>query len=140
MVALTSKFGFGEVSRRLGLPMGLRSSEEKRVALDTIESILMALRREHDADYALHQLIQALENTQAQLLASLLDERAPDLTRATLDSGRPQALERRQLLRRTGGERRKPRKGSRRLLRKGTDRRAGTDRRQRTRRASLDAG
>jgi hypothetical protein len=77
MVGLTSEFGFGEASRRMGLPMGLRSSDERRVALATIESILMSLRREQDTDYALGQLMQALENTQTQLLASLLDTRAP---------------------------------------------------------------
>jgi hypothetical protein len=57
--------------------MRLRSSDERRVAVATIESILMSLRRELNTDYVLGQLVQALETTQAQLLASLLDARAP---------------------------------------------------------------
>ena len=84
MVGLASGFGFGAASRRIGLPMGLRSSDERRVALATIESILASLRHEEGGDYTVGQLIEALENTQAQLLASLLDARAPQLTREAL--------------------------------------------------------
>jgi hypothetical protein len=84
MVGLASGFGFGAASRRIGLPMGLRSSDERRVALATIESILASLRHEEGGDYTVGQLIDALENTQAQLLASLLDARAPQLTREAL--------------------------------------------------------
>jgi hypothetical protein len=84
MVGLTSGVGSWQGSRRLGLPMGLRSPEERRVALNTIETVLGSLRLEDGGDYSVGQLIEALENTQAQLLASLLDTRAPRPTRATL--------------------------------------------------------
>lgn len=84
MVGLTSGVGSWEGSRRIGLPMGLRSPEERRVALDTIEAVLGSLRREDGGDYSVGQLIEALENTQAQLLASLLDARAPRPARDTL--------------------------------------------------------
>jgi hypothetical protein len=80
MVGLASEFGFGADTRRIGLPMRSRSSDQRRVALTTIESILASLRHEEGGDYAVGQLIEALENTQAQLLASLLDARAPQLT------------------------------------------------------------
>ena len=89
MVGLTSEFGVWEAPRRMGLPMGLRSSDERRVALDTIESILKSLRRERDTDYTLGQLIQALESTQAQLLASLLDARASGPGREAFTVGAP---------------------------------------------------
>jgi hypothetical protein len=61
--------------------MGSRSLEETQAALATTERILVSLRREPDPDYALRQLIQAVEDQQAELLASLLDSRAPKLTR-----------------------------------------------------------
>jgi hypothetical protein len=61
--------------------MGSRSLEETQAALATTERILVSLRREPDPDYALRQLIQAVEDQQAELLASLLDSRAPELTR-----------------------------------------------------------
>jgi hypothetical protein len=77
MVGLTSGVGSWEGSRRLGLPMRLRSPDERRVALDTIETVLVSLRHEDGRDYSVGQLIEALEKTQAQLLASLLDTRAP---------------------------------------------------------------
>lgn len=89
MVGLTSEFGFWEAPRRMGLPMGLRSPNERRVALATIESILTSLRRGPDTDYTLGQLIQALDSTQAQLLASLLDARAPGPGREEFTVGAP---------------------------------------------------
>jgi hypothetical protein len=52
-----------------------RSREEKQAALEATEKILMSLRREPDPDYALRELIQAIEDEQAILVASLLDER-----------------------------------------------------------------
>ena len=61
--------------------MRSRSLEETQAALAIAERILVALRREPDPDYALRQLIQAVEDEQAELLASLLDSRAPELTR-----------------------------------------------------------
>jgi hypothetical protein len=62
--------------------MGSHSLEETQAALATTEHILASLRREPDPDYPLRQIIQALEDQQAELLASLLDARAPELTRA----------------------------------------------------------
>jgi len=62
--------------------MRSRSLEETQAALATAEQILVSLRGEPDPDYALRQLIQAVEEQQAELLASLLDPRAPELTRA----------------------------------------------------------
>jgi hypothetical protein len=62
--------------------MRSRSLEETQAALATTEQILVSLRGELDPDYALRQLIQAVEEQQAELLASLLDPRAPELTRA----------------------------------------------------------
>jgi hypothetical protein len=82
MVGLTSGVGSRQGSRTLGLPMGLRSPEERRRALNTIEHVLGSLRRD-GRDYSVGQLIEALESTQAQLLASLLDTRARP-TRNTL--------------------------------------------------------
>jgi hypothetical protein len=61
--------------------MGSRSLEETQAALATTERVLVSLRREPDPDYALRQLIQTVEDQQAELLASLLDSRAPELTR-----------------------------------------------------------
>jgi hypothetical protein len=61
--------------------MRRRSPEETQAALATIERILVSLRREPDSD-ALRQLIQAVEDQQTELLASLLDARAPEPTRA----------------------------------------------------------
>ena len=62
--------------------MRSRSLEETQAALATAERILVSLRGEPDPDCALRQLIQAVEEQQAELLASLLDPRAPELTRA----------------------------------------------------------
>jgi hypothetical protein len=62
--------------------MRSRSLQETEAALATTEQILVSLRREPDPDYALRELIQAVEEQQAELLASLLDPRAPELTRA----------------------------------------------------------
>ena len=62
--------------------MRSRSLQETEAALATTEQILVSLRREPDPDYALRELIQAVEEQQAELLASLLDPRAPGLTRA----------------------------------------------------------
>jgi hypothetical protein len=62
--------------------MRSRSLQETQAALATTEQILVSLRGEPDPDYALRQLIQAVEEQQAELLASLLDPRAPELTRA----------------------------------------------------------
>jgi hypothetical protein len=62
--------------------MRSRSLEETQAALATTEQILVSLRGEPDPDYALRQLIQAVEEQQAELLASLLDPRAPELARA----------------------------------------------------------
>jgi hypothetical protein len=62
--------------------MRSRSPDDMQAALATTEHILVSLRREPDPDYALRQLIQAVEEQQAELLASLLDPRAPELTRA----------------------------------------------------------
>jgi hypothetical protein len=61
--------------------MGSRSLEETQAALATTERVLVSLRREPDPAYALRQLIQTVEDQQAELLASLLDSRAPELTR-----------------------------------------------------------
>jgi hypothetical protein len=61
--------------------MRRRSPEETQAALATTERILVSLRREPDSD-ALRQLIQAVEDQQTELLASLLDARAPEPTRA----------------------------------------------------------
>ena len=61
--------------------MKSRSPEDTQAALATTEHILASLRREPDPDDALRQLIQAVEDQQAELLASLLDTRAPELTR-----------------------------------------------------------
>jgi hypothetical protein len=61
--------------------MGSRSLEETQAAFATTERVLVSLRREPDPDYALRQLIQTVEDQQAELLASLLDSRAPELTR-----------------------------------------------------------
>jgi hypothetical protein len=61
--------------------MRSRSHEETQAALATTERILISLRHEPDPDHALRQLIQAVEDQQAELLASLLDSRAPELTR-----------------------------------------------------------
>jgi hypothetical protein len=61
--------------------MRKRSLEETQAALATTERILVSLRREPDSD-ALRQLIQAVEDQQAELLASILDARAPEPTRA----------------------------------------------------------
>jgi hypothetical protein len=52
------------------------SREETQAALATTEQILVSLRRERDPDDALRQIIQAVEDQQAELLASLLDARA----------------------------------------------------------------
>jgi hypothetical protein len=121
--------------------MRSRSPEEIRDAVALIDDIVASLRRESDPDDAVGQLIAALEDQQAKLLASLLDSRAPELTRTTEEFERPQAHERRQLRdRRSGLERRKSRKASGVLRPKGTERRTGANRRQRARRASLDAG
>jgi hypothetical protein len=62
--------------------MRSRSLEETQATLATTERILVSLRREPDPDYAVRQLIQAVEDQQAELLASLLDARAAELTRA----------------------------------------------------------
>ncbi len=62
--------------------MRSRSLEETQAALATTEQILVSLRGEPDPDYAVRQLIQAVEDQQAELLASLLDARAPGLTKA----------------------------------------------------------
>jgi hypothetical protein len=56
--------------------MGLHSLKEMQAALDTTERILSTLRKQSDPDYALRQIIEAVENQQAELLASLLDSRA----------------------------------------------------------------
>jgi hypothetical protein len=61
--------------------MRSRSLEETQAALAITERILVSLRSEPDPDYALRQLIQAVEDQQAELLASLLDSRAPELNR-----------------------------------------------------------
>jgi hypothetical protein len=61
--------------------MRRRSPEETQAALATTERILVSLRREPDSD-ALRQLIQAVEDQQTELLASMLDARAPEPTRA----------------------------------------------------------
>ncbi len=61
--------------------MRRRSPEETQAALATTERILVSLRREPESD-ALRQLIQAVEDQQTELLASLLDARAPEPTRA----------------------------------------------------------
>jgi hypothetical protein len=60
--------------------MRRRSPEETQAALATTERILVSLRREPDSD-ALRQLIQAVEDQQTELLASMLDARAPEPTR-----------------------------------------------------------
>jgi hypothetical protein len=49
-----------------------RSREETQAALATAEQMLVSLRREPDTDEALRQIIQAVEDEQAELLASLL--------------------------------------------------------------------
>lgn len=51
------------------------SREEKQAALEATEQILVSLRREANPDFAVRELIQAIENEQAILVASLLDER-----------------------------------------------------------------
>jgi hypothetical protein len=61
--------------------MRRRSPEETQAALATTERILVSLRREPDSD-ALRQLIQAVEDQQTELLASMLDARAPEPKRA----------------------------------------------------------
>jgi hypothetical protein len=53
-----------------------RSVEDMQTALATIERILESLRRESDPDYALKEIIQAVEDEQAELLVSLLNARA----------------------------------------------------------------
>lgn len=62
--------------------MRSRSLEETQAALATTERILVSLRRESDPDYPLRQLIQAVEDQQAELLAWLLDARAQGPPRA----------------------------------------------------------
>lgn len=74
-------FGSGEIRGRAWV-MRPRSIEDTQAALATTEHILVSLRSEPDPDYALRRLIQALEDQQAELLASLLDSRAPRLSRA----------------------------------------------------------
>lgn len=59
----------------------MRSLADTQAALATTEQILVSLRREPDPDYALRNVIQAVEDQQAELLASLLDSRAPGVTR-----------------------------------------------------------
>ena len=47
-----------------------------QAALATTERILDSLQREPDPDHALQQIVQAVEDQQAELLAALLDARA----------------------------------------------------------------
>jgi hypothetical protein len=53
-----------------------RSVEDMQAALATTERILDSLRREPDPDDAVRQIVQAVEDQQAELLAALLDARA----------------------------------------------------------------
>ena len=62
-------------ARRRSEILGSHSREEKQAALEITEQILVSLRREPDPDYALRELIQSIENEQALLVASLLDDR-----------------------------------------------------------------
>jgi hypothetical protein len=55
--------------------MGERSTEDKQAALALTEQLLVSLRRERNPDYAVRQLVQSIEDEQAELLASLLDDR-----------------------------------------------------------------
>jgi hypothetical protein len=57
-----------------------RSPEETREALATIEGILASLRREADPDQWLCKVIQAVEDKRAELVAALLEGRAPEPT------------------------------------------------------------
>jgi hypothetical protein len=107
-----------------------RSPEDIRVALATIEQVLHSLRGEHDPDFGMNLLIQALEDQEAELLASLLDPRAPASSQ-THEDVRPVFVERRQLPdRRTARERRISSEAAPTLQRAGRDRRAGTERRR----------
>lgn len=56
-------------------------SEEKRAALVLTEELLVSLRRLPDPDPAVRYVIESLENDQAELLASLLDNRSRNLNR-----------------------------------------------------------
>jgi hypothetical protein len=61
--------------RQIRAQLAGHSREEKQAALATTEQILVSLRREPNPDYALCELIQSIENEQAILVASLLDDR-----------------------------------------------------------------
>jgi hypothetical protein len=50
--------------------------EETQAALATTAQILASLRGERDPDQALHKIIEAVEEKQAELLASLIDTNA----------------------------------------------------------------
>lgn len=52
------------------------SHEEMQAALATTERLLASLRRERDLDQALRRIIQAVEDQQDELQASLLDTQA----------------------------------------------------------------
>jgi hypothetical protein len=53
-----------------------RSVEDMQKALAVTERVLESLRREPDPGYAVRTVIQAMEDEQAALLASLLDSQA----------------------------------------------------------------